>query len=182
MDTKFIAYLLTLLILAGILLIVRIRKKSDFKRAIDMTFLKVVIPKKESDLDEKKETIHDFKGQVALMEQFLASLKSLHASGIKTKFVGRDYISFEYLAAEKEIYFYLVVPKKAKNLVEKQITSYYHDAIVDEVQEYNVFKGMTCMKAAELKLKKEYYLPIKTYQKLESDPINNITNALSKLT
>lgn len=30
-------------------------------------------------------------------------------------------------------------------------------------------------------LKKGYVYPIKTYDKLESDPINNITNALSKL-
>jgi len=49
------------------------------------------------------------------------------------------------------------------------------------VQEYNVFKNKKAIKASELKLKKEYYLPIKTYQKLESDPINNITNAFSKL-
>jgi hypothetical protein len=61
------------------------------------------------------------------------------------------------------------------------VTSYYPDAIVDEVEEYNIFKDKKIIKAAELKLKKEYYLPIKTYQKLESDPINNITNAFSKL-
>jgi len=28
---------------------------------------------------------------------------------------------------------------------------------------------------------KDFFFPIKTYQKLESDPINNITNAFSKL-
>jgi hypothetical protein len=30
-------------------------------------------------------------------------------------------------------------------------------------------------------LAKPYFYPIKTYQKLESDPINNITNSISKL-
>lgn len=146
-----------------------------------MTFLRILIPKKESDLDEKKETIHDFKTQISLMEQFLASLKALQTSWWKTKLLGQDYFSLEYIAAEKEIQFYMVIPKKVKNLVEKQITSFYPDAIVDELQEYNIFKNKKVVKAAELKLKKEYYLPIKTHQKLESDPINNITNAFSKL-
>lgn len=158
-----------------------VRKKSDYKRSLNMTFLRILIPKKESDLDEKKETIHDFKWQIALMEQLLGSLKALQSSWWRTRIFWQEYFSFEYLAAEKEIFFYMVVPKKIKNLVEKQITSYYPDALVDEVSEYNVFKNKKVIKAAQLKLKKEYYLPIKTYQKLESDPINNITNAFSKL-
>jgi hypothetical protein len=52
-----------------------------------MTFLRVLIPKKESDLDEKKETLHDFKAHISLMEQLLASLKALSSSGWKTKFL-----------------------------------------------------------------------------------------------
>ncbi len=146
-----------------------------------MTFLRVLIPKKDSELDEKKETMHDFKWQISLMEQLLWSLKALQSSWWKTRIFWQEYISFEYLAAEKEIYFYMVVPNKVKNLAEKQVTSFYPDAIIDEVTEYNIFKNKKFIKAAELKLKKEYFLPIKTYQKLESDPINNITNALSKL-
>ncbi|EKE29385.1 MAG: hypothetical protein ACD_2C00182G0010 [uncultured bacterium (gcode 4)] len=181
MDILIVISILIWLALAGFIWVLIIRKKSDFKRSLNMTFLRVLIPKKESDLDEKKETIHDFKWQISLMEQLLASLKALQSSWWKTKLFWQDYLSFEYLAAEKEIHFYMVVPKKVKNLVEKQVTSYYPDAIVDEVQEYNVFKDKKIIKAAELKLKKEYYLPIKTYQKLESDPINNITNAFSKL-
>jgi len=35
--------------------------------------------------------------------------------------------------------------------------------------------------ATYLNTKKLFFFPIKTYQKLESDPINNITNAFSKL-
>lgn len=181
MDILILIIWIVILAIAGIILVIVVRKKSDYKRSLNMAFLRIIIPKKDSDLDEKKETIHDFKWQISLMEQLLASLKSLQSTGWKTRFLWSDYISFEYLAAEKEIFFYAVVPKKYKNLVEKQITSYYVDAIVDEVQEYNVFKNKKVIKASELKLKKEYYLPIKTYQKLESDPINNITNAFSKL-
>lgn len=157
------------------------RKKIDFKRSLNMTFLKVTIPKKDSDLDEKKETLRDFKEQISIMEQLLSSLKTLYSSSLKSKIVGQDYISLEYLAAKKEIFFYVVVPKKAKLLIEKQITWFYSDAIIDEVEEYNIFENKKAIKAASFVLKKDFFLPIKTYQKLESDPINNITNAFSKL-
>lgn len=66
--------------------------------------------------------------------------------------------------------------------MEKQITSFFPDAVIDEVEEINIFEGENIHYATEcLRLKHNYIFPIKTYQKLESDPINNITNALSKL-
>jgi hypothetical protein len=56
-----------------------IKRRVDFRRSIDMVFLRVLIPKKESEQDERKETTRDFKEQVSLMEQLLSSLKSLHS-------------------------------------------------------------------------------------------------------
>jgi uncharacterized membrane-anchored protein YhcB (DUF1043 family) len=45
----------------------------------------VTMPKKNSDLDEKQETQKDFKETAALMEQLLASLKSIYSTKIKKK-------------------------------------------------------------------------------------------------
>jgi len=76
----------------------------------------------------------------------------------------------------------MVVPKKYQGLVEKQVTSFFADAVIEEIEEYNLFEGDHLCYASEcLTLGHDYIFPIKTYQKLESDPINNITNALSKL-
>jgi hypothetical protein len=168
---------------AGLLLaslLAYFKRKVAFSRSVNMTFLRVLLPKKESDFDDKKETQHGFKEYIGLMEQLLASLKSLYSGGWKNKLLGQEYISLEYIAYDHQIFFYLVIPKKARTLVEKQITGYYPDAIIDEVEEVNIFKGKTVIKTAIFQLKKTYFIPIKTYQKLESDPINNITNALSK--
>lgn len=44
-----------------------------------MVFLRVTMARKDSDLDEKKETIKDFREQISIMEQLLASLKYLYA-------------------------------------------------------------------------------------------------------
>ncbi len=181
MDIQYILAIIVLTLIFSFLIITYLRRKADFNRALNIIFLSVLIPKKESDLDEKKETIKDFKEQISIMEQLLASLKSLYSGSWWSKLYGQDYISFEYVAYAKEINFIVVVPKKAKILVEKQITWFYPDAIIEEIEEINIFKDRKVVKIANIELSKPYYLPIKTYQKLESDPINNLTNTLSKL-
>ncbi|MCD5380307.1 type IV secretory system conjugative DNA transfer family protein [Candidatus Gracilibacteria bacterium] len=158
-----------------------IRKREDFKRSLNLTFLKVTLPKKESDLDEKKETTKDFKEMVGLMEQLYASLKSIHSSKIIKKILGQDLISFEYIAHEGEILFYVVIPKAYKFLIEKQINGFYTDAIIEETTEVNIFKDRKYSEGTYIHSNNKFLFPIKTYQKLESDPINNITGALSKL-
>lgn len=158
-----------------------IKHKNDYKRTLNLTFLKITLPRKDSDLDEKKETAKDFKEQIWLMEQLYASLKSIYSGKLLTKILGQDLISFEYIAHEWEILFYIVVSKNYKYLVEKQINWFYTDAIIEETTEVNIFENRKYFEAKYINIKKEFFLPIRTYQKLESDPINNITNAFSKL-
>ncbi len=164
-----------------VIMFLYMKRRIDFRRSIDMVFLRVLIPKKESEQDERKETTKDFKEQISLMEQLLASFKSLHSGGLKSKIFGQDYISLEYVAHKQEIYFYVVVPKKAKNLIEKQISAFYSDAVIDETEEIDIFQDKKVVKWVELVLKKSFHYPIKTYQKLESDPINTLLSTLGKL-
>lgn len=139
------------------------------------------MPKKNSDLDEKQDTIKDFKESISIMEQLLASFKSIQSNKFRTKILWQDYFSFEYIAHEWEIYFYVVCPYLYKNLFDKQINGFYPDAIIEETPEINIFHNKQYYVWSYIDLVKEYVYPIKTYQKLESDPINNITNAFSKL-
>lgn len=169
------------LALIAIFVVYYLRAKRDFKRSLDMAFLRVMMPKKDSDLDEKRETIKDFKEMISLMEQLLASLKTIYSRKILYKILGQDLISLEYVSINNQLYFYIVVPKNYKNLVEKQINWFYPDAVIEETQEINIFEKKKYSETTHIYLTKEYAYPIKTYQKLESDPINNITNAFSKL-
>lgn len=100
---------------------VQLRRKISLKRSLDMVFLRVVIARKDSDMDEKKETVKDFREQISIMEQLLASLKSLYSNSVHGWLFGQEYMSLEYVAHGEEIYFYIVVPRHAKLLVEKQI-------------------------------------------------------------
>jgi len=77
-------YLILIIILSFISLKI-LKKKYDYKRTLDLTFLKVTLPKKDSDLDEKKETTKDFKEMIGLMEQLFSSLKSIYSKKIIKK-------------------------------------------------------------------------------------------------
>ena len=156
-------------------------RKISFNRSLETAFLKVMLPRKDSDSDERKETVRDFKEWTGIMEQFLASLRGLSEGGIREKFFGADGISFEYVAQDGEIFFYVAVPRKARILIEKQITGFYPDAIVEEVPEPNIFRSRKVAAGAEMVLHEHPFLPIRTHQKLESDPINTITGVLGKL-
>lgn len=158
-----------------------LKKQANYKRTLKTVFLRVTLPKKESDLDSKKETTKDFKEMVSLMEQLLSSLKSTHSSRLLKKILGQDTMSFEYIAHEREILFYVTCARDYKKLLEKQINGFYPDAIIEETKEVNIFENRKSFSTTYLNTAKNFAYPIKTYQKLESDPINNITNAFSKL-
>jgi Helicase HerA, central domain len=159
----------------------RARRKIALRRSLDMVFLRVIIARKDSDSDEKKETVKDFREQISIMEQLLASLKSLYASTIHGWLFGQEYLSLEYVAHGEEIYFYIVVPRHAKLLVEKQIIGFYPDSLIEETPEVNIFENRAVVRGEIMQLKKPEQFPIRTYQKLESDSMNAILSALGKL-
>lgn len=155
--------------------------RENYKRTLSLCFLRITLPKKDSESDERKETTKDFKETIGIMEQLLASMKSIYSGKLKKRFLGQDTLSLEYVVSETEIFFYVVCPKRYQALIEKQITGFYPDAIIEETQEINIFKNKKHYEGTYIFTKKPFYYPVKTYQKLESDPINNITNAFSKL-
>lgn len=157
-----------------------LRRKISFERSVGMTFLRVIIARKDSDQDEKHDTVKDFREQISIMEQLLASLKSLHKGTVSSWLFGQEYISLEYVAHKQEIYFYVVIPKHSKVLVEKQILGFYADAFIEETEEVNIFEDRKVVCGEIMKLKKPEHFPIRTYQKLESDSMNSILSAFGK--
>ncbi len=180
---NFLISFFSIFILSTIIYIVYkiLKSKADYKRTLDLTFLRITLPKKNSELDERKETTKDFKEIIWLMEQLFSSLKSIYSRKILKKILWQDLLSFEYIAHENEIYFFIVIPKNYKYLIEKQINWFYTDAIIEETTEINIFKDRKYIETTYLNTSKDFFFPIKTYLKLESDPINNITNSFSKL-
>ncbi len=159
---------------------------SDLERSLNMVFLRIQVPKKESKEDVEREqqsmaTGADFKHALGIASHMFDSLHSIYAKSIKHYFTGQDFISLEYAVLDGEINFYVVVPRELTSLIEKQITGFYPDCYVEKVQDYNIFKPDSEYAGNYMHLSKPYWFPIKNYNHLNSDPMNNLTNALSKL-
>lgn len=151
---------------------------------MNMVFLKVQMPKKESkeEMDQDQSSgAKDFKEAISIGAQLFDSIHSIYSGKWQNDYTGEDFLSLEYVVQEDQIYFYVVVPAELSSLIEKQITGFYPDAMVEQTEEYNIFKPNSITAAKALTLGKHYMYPIKSFQRLNSDPINNLTNALSKL-
>lgn len=151
------------------------------KRVKDLIFLHIKIQKKSK--EDKTDTPQNetFRDNIWLMEQLLASLRSLYSPEFKHRLFGQDNFSFEYISSWAEITFQMAIPKKTKWIVEKQITWFYPDAIIEEANEIDIFKWKKAFSTSYIYTWKDYVYPIKTYKALESDPINNIINTISWL-
>ncbi|MFA5188691.1 MAG: type IV secretion system DNA-binding domain-containing protein [Patescibacteria group bacterium] len=186
--------LLGLVIFVGVLilwllffLIKKILKKilknsASFKQAV----LLIQVPKYEIvETGERTQpkTQEDLAEKIATMEAFFANIAGLPAQkGLKYEFINRtDHLSLEIVLKDGLIYFYAVVPQNWKDFIEQQIMAQFPKAFVAEVEDYNIFSPQGVIAGSMLKFRKEYIYPIKTYRKLETDSLNALTGALSKL-
>lgn len=151
-----------------------------------MVFLKVLIPKKESKEDREKEgstyaSEKDFKETIGVMTHFFEAIHSVHEEDFKYYIIGQDFFSLEYAVFNNQIFLYVVVPHHLVPLIEKQITGFYPDAYIEEVTDYNIFKPNSRVAGCYMRMLKAPWFPLRTYQRMGSDPLNNLSNVLSKL-
>lgn len=163
-----------------------LRVREDLKREKELVFLQILMPKKESKEDKEVEgeqfaSAKTFKDVLGIMDHLYQTLASLSVSDFKRHWEGSPFISLEYAALAGEILTFIVVPRKIVSIVEKQLTSYYPDAIIDPVEDYNIFTKQSVTRTRCIYPSKSFSFPFKTYNQLKSDPYNSITNAFSKL-
>lgn len=175
---------ITLLLIVGGLyaLLQFLRKKSDFARSVNFVFLQVSIPKKESkdDIEKERDQAGELRKSTGVAEHFFQTLYGIFSGGFRNKIFNEDFLSFEYVATKGEIKFFLGCPRSLKPLIEKQVTAFYPEAVIEPTESPQIFEPKTNQASAFLQGTKEFFYPIKTYQKFESaDPVNNVLNSLS---
>jgi len=147
--------------------------------------LKIMLPRQESQKDKEKAEEKDFKEKIAIMEQFFRNIHELGELTLKNRIITRifkdDLISFEYVAKDKVVDFYVVCHKRYQELIEKQITSYYPFADIGVEDFINMQPKNNKLKCYYAYQQKAFFYPIKTYKNLGNDPLNDITNIFSKL-
>lgn len=67
-------------------MLVRYYRQRRFGQMLDIVFLRVLLPRRDSDSDEKRETTRDFKEQISLMEQLLVAFRSMGDIGVLSRF------------------------------------------------------------------------------------------------
>ncbi len=143
----------------------------------------VRLPKDKPDDDKKVANVSTLREEIAKGETIFAAVGGLRAErGLKAWLTGRhDHFSFEIVASHNKIAFYVVAPFSNLRYIEQQIQAYYPEAVVEEVEDYNPFSMTGQIAAASLRTTRGFFFPIKTYQKMEVDPLNSLINTLSKL-
>ncbi len=166
--------------LSGLIFIRYTKNKGQITRALNMSLFWVSMPKKSK--KEEGAAPKSNKEIISVMEQLYSSLSSIRET--KDVFMyGQPYLVFEIATPQigEEITFYMALPQRYKNIIEKQIHGLYPEALIEKVEDYNIFNPKGASIGSYLKLGKSNILPFRTYQNLEVDPLNEITNALSKL-
>jgi hypothetical protein len=171
---------------SGVFLLVRsfLRFRFAVNRSLnaDLEVIKISRPQKRKDEPTKPE---EWKEEIGAMEQLLTSLTTLRGkmSWLQQVLYYPPHLVFEIAnpATSEEIFFYLSVPKKFRESIEKQVHSFFPNAVVEKVTDYTIFSPGSFTAVSTLKLKSVHALPLRTYKSMEVDPLNEITNSLSKL-
>lgn len=138
------------------------------ERSLDSVLLQVSLPA-------------DNEIKIDVAEQMFASLFAIKKGGWFSFLRPQEHISFEIVAKHEDIRFYVSLPSKLRDMVEKQIYGAYPGAEVVEVPEYSFFSEKGKVAFASFQLRKASYYPIKVYKDLATDSLSSITSALAKM-
>jgi len=145
--------------------------------ALNFVLLEVRFPKVLETTDVNKE-----KEKLLKMEQFYNSLSSV-LSEKRGILKPKPYLVLEISVPEEgeEIGFYIAVPRKFQQILQRQIQGFFPEAEITSVNDYNIFTKGGVSLGSVLRTKRNYILPFQTYKKLEASTLGLITNAMSLL-
>lgn len=165
--------LFVILFLVGYLWIAWYRHRDREAKSLAMVCLQIAVPR-------------DNEIKTDAMEQVFSSLYSIKKGSLGpfgwfTFLQSQPHVSFEIVARKEDIRFYIIVPDKLQDLVEKQIHGSYPGADIAVVEEPNIFTESGVVEFAWLVMRNAVYNPIQVYKNLAVDPLAAITSALAKM-
>jgi hypothetical protein len=149
------------------------RHRDRESKSLDMVCLQIAVPR-------------DNEIKIDAMEQIFGGLYSIKKGSLGpfgwfTFLQTQPAVSFEIVARKEDIRFYIVVPKKLRDLVEKLIHGSYPGADIREVEEPNIFSDNGFVEFAWLVMRNAVYNPIQVYKNQTLDPLSSITSAMAKM-
>lgn len=175
----------TLAFLSGAWLVVRsfLKYRLQVNQSIALDLEIVQVARKQ--VDENQQSPEKWKEEVLAMEELLSSIATskYKRSLWKGWFYQSPSIVFEVAnpSTSEEIVFYMAVPKKFREAIEKQVHSFFPEAVAEKVADYTVFSPGSAVAISTVGLSKHFSHPLRTYNALGADPLSEITTALSRL-
>jgi hypothetical protein len=154
-----------------------------------LVHLRITLPRNDSKLDREQQTEKDFHEQIGKAEQFFRALHETRDLNLYNMFVKRilwnkPQLSFELQIEKRELRFVVVCDKYYKNIIQKQVTSFYESAEIEPIPVAERFtlktKGHHC-NGYHLYTQEDFWYPIQTYKNIEEDSLNPVANSFSKL-
>lgn len=162
-----------------------IRYAYAINQAKSLVYLRITLPREDSQKDKEKDNEKDFREKIGIMAQFFRNLHETRElnflNTIRTRFFKNNIFTFEMVAHQKVLDFYVTTPPYYKEIIEKQITSYYSDAEVEPMDAYESKLTKSKIKGFYAYTQNKYWFPIKTFKVVENDPLNDLTNIFTKM-
>ncbi|MFH1193901.1 MAG: TraM recognition domain-containing protein [bacterium] len=182
----FWSFIFLVLVGAIAIFVKRLRRKHKAELGSRLKIFTVFLPKESAEKkgeSERSKSLSELQEDIAVMENLFSAIGGLKPeTTIHSLIYGRhDVFSFEIVVKGGLIYFYVATPSKYADYLTQQIHAQFPMAQVNEAQDYNIFSPQGVIKAGYLKFRRPGFFPIKTYKKLEADPLNSLTNVLSKI-
>jgi hypothetical protein len=116
------------------------RKKDEVERVLNTRVFLVTLPKEIHHVSDREQT-KDFKQLISVAEQMFTAFSSLYSGSISNQIMQeQEQISFEIVAQDGLISFYVACPKMLEEMVSKQIQSQYPTANLVKVRNPNIFQ------------------------------------------
>ncbi len=158
--------------------------RHDSNKIFARDLLLITVPQYSKTAKKNENTKQEIKELIAVVETFYSVLGGLKPEkGWAAWWHGRhDHFTLELVSGQDGILsFYVSTPVKLRQFLEHQILAQFSDAQIEQVEDYNIFQPQGVVVGATVRLQRDWIFPILTYDKMQSDPLNSLTNSLSKL-
>ena len=159
------------------------REQKNFERGLKMVPVLIHLPPPSEDIKAESRDQRDVADEVISQAQTMYNVISATATkGFKSRFYGQRHLSFEIVAHDGYVRYYVVAPVVLLETVKQAVLAAYPTARLEEVEEINLFNQTGKINGTvggEFTLKKEYSFPIATYQESKRDAARAILNAMS---
>lgn len=162
----------------------RLWQHKNFERGLKMVTMMISLPPATDDIEGGGRDKRDVTEETISQSQSMYSIiSSIALKGFKSRLYGQRHISFEIVASNGIIHFYVTSPYILADTIEQAVLSAYPTASLKRVHDENIFSEVGKLNGTiggEFSLKKEYAYPIATYQQTKKDAMRAILNVMSQ--